>query len=94
MWPHSYGWHGGTLKITDSSEDKQKQPVARSWFKWQSSTTGYAIQVPHWFLVLVFGSIGAFPWASHLRFSLRTLVIGLTLLAVVLGLAVHAARVK
>jgi hypothetical protein len=50
--------------------------------------------VPHWFLVLLFATIGTYaftPWL-HWHFSLRTLLIATTLLAVVLGVAVWTAR--
>ena len=39
---------------------------------------------PHWFFVLVLGAAGAVPWIR--RFSLRTLLIATTLVAVGLGL--------
>ncbi len=43
--------------------------------------------VPHWVLAIVPGSIAAVPWLP-LRFSLRTLLIAMTLVAVGLGLVV------
>ena len=50
-----------------------------------------AIVVPHWFLVLQFASAGALPRLQGFqRFSLRTLLIATTLVAVVLGLIVWA----
>jgi hypothetical protein len=50
--------------------------------------------VPFWFIVLVGLAITAAPWLRHLswRFRLRTLLITITLIAVVLGLAVWAAK--
>lgn len=56
-------------------------------------TSHTAILVPHWFQVVVFVLIAAVPWSPwSRRFSLRTLLIATTLLAVVLGLAVWSAR--
>jgi hypothetical protein len=48
------------------------------------------LTVPHWFLVSLIGSLAVGPWIRqlHWRFSLRTLLIATTLVAVVLGLAV------
>ena len=51
---------------------------------------GEGFRFPHWFLILVFGTFAITPWISSLRyrFSLRTLLIATTLVAVVLGLIV------
>jgi hypothetical protein len=43
--------------------------------------------VPHWFCVLLLGTLVAVPWIPiQRRFTLRTLLIATTLVAVVLGL--------
>jgi hypothetical protein len=49
--------------------------------------------IPHWFAVSLFGVLAVAPWrrSSDWRFSLRTLLIATTLVAVVLGLVVWAA---
>jgi hypothetical protein len=48
--------------------------------------------VPIWFLALLTGAFTTLPWIQwKLRFGLRTLLIGMTLVAVVLGLVVYAA---
>jgi hypothetical protein len=50
-----------------------------------------AIVFPHWFVVVVCTGAAALPWLSWSRtFSLRTLLIGMTMLAVGLGLVVWA----
>ena len=48
------------------------------------------VGVPHWFLMLVFMALTAAPWYRQIRwrFSLRTLLIATSLVAVVLGLIV------
>jgi hypothetical protein len=48
------------------------------------------ISFPYWLPICVAAGIAAFPWL-HFRFSLRTLLITTTLVAVVLGLGVWAA---
>jgi hypothetical protein len=55
---------------------------------------GLELGVPFWFLVLISASITAAPWLRHLswQFSLRTLVIAMTLVALFLGAAVYAIR--
>jgi hypothetical protein len=47
--------------------------------------------LPHWFLITAFTAIAAAPWLRW-RFSLRTLLIVTTLVAVGLGLIVYAVR--
>jgi hypothetical protein len=44
--------------------------------------------MPHWFLIVVTIILSAIPWFQ--RFSLRTLLIATTLVAVVLGIIVAA----
>jgi hypothetical protein len=53
-----------------------------------------AIYIPCWLLVLVSVILAGVPWRKTFgrRFSLRTLLIATTLIAVVLGLIVWAAR--
>jgi hypothetical protein len=48
-----------------------------------------AFILPFWFLILASMSLGTAPWLRW-RYSLRTLLIAITLVAVVLGLAVWA----
>jgi len=50
----------------------------------------WALLMPHWFPVLILGIVATAPWVRQLRwqFSLRTLLIATTLVAVVLGLIV------
>ena len=52
------------------------------------------IRVPLCFLSLIAASIATTPWLRQIpyRFSLRTLLIAMTLIAVGLGLAVYANR--
>src|SRR4029079_7594540 len=67
----------------------------------EDSTLGFGISlslnqlivaIPHWFGILVSIMLTAMPWIAHpcCRFSLRTLLIATTLVAVVLGLVVWA----
>ncbi len=53
--------------------------------------TVYALSVSYWLLVVAAILTGAISWLPW-RFSLRTLLISTTLIAVVLGLAVWSAR--
>jgi hypothetical protein len=68
-------------------------PPMTSHYKWwfRKYDTWYHVAVPHGFLVLIAGSIAltTAPW-TKLRFSLRTLLIAMTLAAVVLGVIVFS----
>ena len=48
--------------------------------------TRFDFRIPHWFAVLLTATIGAVAWPNwSRRFTLRTLLIVTTLIAVVLG---------
>jgi len=51
----------------------------------------WIIVIPHWFLTILCTVSGASPWFRW-RFSLRTLLIAMTLIAVGLGAIVYAMR--
>jgi hypothetical protein len=51
----------------------------------------YSYMAPDWFVLMVLATLATAPWL-HWRFSLRTLLIATTLVAVVLGLIVWAVR--
>jgi hypothetical protein len=63
-------------------------------FGWQVWGNGWEVSVPLWSLVLISGVLATAPWTHQLRwrYTLRTLLIAMTLIAVVLGLAVYVAR--
>ena len=58
-------------------------------FDWHSISFWW-VQLPYWFLVAIPALCGVTPWLSQhaVRFSLRTLLIAMTLIAVMLGLLV------
>jgi hypothetical protein len=67
------------------------------WDRWDRNTPhwifrkDHAVVVPHWFPLAIVATLAAAPWLPS-RFSLRALLIATTLVAVVLGLIVYAAR--
>jgi len=59
----------------------------RAGFLFLRLSDGYLLSVPYWFLVELTLVVGPLPWLRWSnRFSLRTLLIATTLVAVVLGL--------
>lgn len=58
-----------------------------------TDTSFYWMQAPYWFLIAVSGTFSAAPWIrQRVHFSLRTLLIVTTLIAVLLGLVVWSIR--
>lgn len=55
----------------------------------RSTTDHWVVSVPAWFATLIIMGLAIAPW---LRFSLRTLLIATTVIAVVLGLIVYASQ--
>jgi hypothetical protein len=83
----------GWAHITDTKD------VNNPWSDWQNAIgfgvirtpNGKGLILPHWLPVLVATAFGALPWLTW-RFSLRTLLIATTLVAVALGLVAVAIR--
>ena len=63
------------------------QVTPHTSFEWNSDATSSILYIPFWFLVMLSAAVGTIPWLTY-RFSLRTLLIATTLVAVVLGLIV------
>jgi hypothetical protein len=57
------------------------------WFDLRSKGTFHLVGIPDWLLVLSCGGLSALAWFSF-RFSLRTLLIAMTLIVVGMGLIV------
>jgi hypothetical protein len=60
-------------------------------FQLEGDRSGTRLGLPHWFLVIVSATFAAIPWIRW-RFSLRTLLIATTIVALVLGLTIYATR--
>jgi hypothetical protein len=55
------------------------------WWSFERNRWGTVVCLPYWFTTIVVCAVSVAPWIGY-RFSLRTLLIGMTVLAVVLGL--------
>ena len=75
---HSFNWFGTAMVR------------GQSWGFNSSPQTDY-LAIPYWFPVLLSTALGALSWLRF-RFTLRTLLIATTLVAVVLGLIVAVLR--
>jgi hypothetical protein len=74
---------GGPLRAWQET-NRHKGIVGFAYYATPWNTT---YRAPYWFLVLLFALLGVIPWLrSSKRFSLRTLLIATTLVAIGLGL--------
>ena len=84
-------WEFGTERITrDWKHPLQdlSEPSLIRGFRWITGRNPVQVSVPYWFTIVLVTMCAAAPWAPwSRRFSLRSLLIGMTAVAVVLGLA-------
>ena len=75
-------------KITNNDEERVKRGILG--FVYRPQLRGSNIHIHFWFLTIAIAGAAAIPWI-HLsgRFTLRTLLIAMTLLAAILGFAVY-----
>jgi hypothetical protein len=81
-------WHSHTWPPDTAPSDKYLSALVIEFYR-SPVKDFYVVRFPYWFLIVVFTTLTAALWSSApWRFSLRTLLIATTLLAVLLGLAV------
>ena len=72
---------------------KKDLPKSRLGFGGYFGKTGSTAYIPYWFLVVLSGTCAILPWLKFSwKFSLRTLLIATTLVAVALGLVCYFVR--
>jgi hypothetical protein len=77
----------------DRSFPTVPQPVDRKQWRWESRTGRFFVYLPHWSLVTILAALAVVPWIRWpRRFTLRTLFVATTLVAVLLGVVVGAVR--
>lgn len=84
-------WH--TFKVP-AKKDPERQATSVLGFRFTTTPTIPLPVCPHWFAVTFLGLVATAPWVRTLnyRFSLRTLLIAMTLIAVGLGAIVYSVR--
>jgi hypothetical protein len=76
-----------SLRVTGDEDES-----ASNGFRAKIYPTGmWRASSPHWFLALITGTAAAVPWIKW-RFSLRTLLVAMALVAIVLGMVIYLAR--
>jgi hypothetical protein len=84
------GWFVDSHEIRDwYSDDEVPTPHVRLYADWDY----LIVEVPHWVVIVLLAVTGTLPWWRCSRqFSLRTLLIAATVVAVILGLVVTMLR--
>lgn len=93
-WPApsflGFGWMTNRSYSNIPNNESGWLPIGLHDRSWTADATGF--RIPYWCLALVSSCVAIIPWLRlHMRprFSLRTLLIAMTLLAVLLGLMVY-----
>jgi hypothetical protein len=96
----SMSYYGLPLEFTkrpanDYADERVKRklpPISSAWFSVRWTPNGIGVVSPDWFLVSTFVAVATVPWLRSFpyRFSLRTMLIAITLVAVVLGLVFYS----
>ena len=87
MQPSGWGFiSASTIEVTRDLFDFEN-----AGFKYFRDRLGWVLQFPHWFAVAILCTLAALPWIRW-RFSLRTLLIATTVVALALGLIIYATR--
>ena len=99
---HFVSWNGG-ISVSTANHDPSNPGAWRKYVAWEPGIIGFggfttarstSVKVPHWFPVLLFATLATLPLIRlRWKYSLRTLLIATTLVAVVFGLAVVSLRV-
>jgi len=82
-------WEFRSLSLDELAEERIELPTTGLGFYAWLESNYWGIRLPHWFLVLLTSTLATLPWLRS-RFSVRTLLIATTLVAVVLGVVVAA----
>jgi hypothetical protein len=77
-YPKTQGW---------TREVREPPHVFDKKLRWIASLGDFEVRIPHWLLILPIALVAVAPWIRW-RFTTRTLLIAITLVAVVLGLIV------
>ena len=89
------GWSFVVFPISGDNSTSDDEPRTIFGFGWQTDDDSITAYIPFWFPVLtctLFGWFAIVPPPPVKRFSLRTLLIAMTLVAVGLGWIVYALR--
>ncbi len=84
-----WGIHHKSIEEWEPVEPPLSTKADFSFIRWKGNL--YYLILPYWFLVAMGGAFAAFPWIPW-RFSLRTLLITVTVIGLILGLIFATTR--
>ena len=76
------------VKLPTLNKETGETNLDRIGTSWSYSSSRFVVLLPHWVFVILFATFAVAPWYWPKQFSLRTLLIATTLVAVGLGLIV------
>jgi hypothetical protein len=94
------GYYGTTVDFREMAYNDDHWII---WYEGEQSSSGFnyvpvsgglRVYLPYWTYLVAFAVFATAPWLHHIhyRFSLRTLLIGMTVVAAILGLVVWAGK--
>src|SRR5262249_23736797 len=84
------GWPTGWVQVSKPVRPSPRPFQLGPAWNFQTNSRDVYLSVPHWFSVLLLAIFAGIPWTRwQLRFALRTLLIAMTLVAIVLGIGVY-----
>ena len=86
------GWSRVVFPIHDDDATLEDEPSTVLGFGWEAEDKLKTAYIPFWFFTLPSLAFAILPYAAVKRFSLRTLLITTTLVAVLLGAIVRSVR--
>ena len=91
-WANNWSWELVTYRLSDlRSPDEPDEPI-EMWAYHSTPVYGraaWSLVIPHWFLVILTGTLAAVLGIRRpFQFSLRTMMIAMTIIALWLGLVV------
>jgi hypothetical protein len=88
------GWHWTTTMLGHDPEGWSNfDSNVRAWHWVPMGGSPQPFAIPHWFLIVLSTALAVTPWVHWSKqFSLRTLLVATTLVAVVLGAVVYSLR--
>jgi len=69
-----------------------KMPPFKARLRWHHTKYKWYISAPHWLLKLCIAMTGFIPWLRPSRYSLRSILIAMTVIAALLGCVIYATQ--
>jgi hypothetical protein len=96
-WTFRQGWILASLPLEKVSpptfvKETGETNLSRIGWGWSFSANGFGVLLPHWVFPVLSAIIAAAPWFWPKQFTLRALLIAVTLISVLFGLVMWTSR--